>query len=890
MTAKDNNNYISAVFDFKTDNVLVWERQGNERTLVKHKAPYYFYIEDTDGPYVSLGGKKLARLNFDGADNFDSACRQHSVKYESDIAPLDKVLMNEYYGKPLPQINVSFLDIEVDYKSEMGWSSPENPYAPINAITLYHQWSDTFDVFAVPPPEWNGIWDTTAFPDFDFKSVVICKNEAELLTRVLRAIKDTDILSGWNSEFFDMPYLVKRTEIALGKEYANSWCFEHARKPKYAEVERYGSPHTVVRLSGRVHIDFMDLFKKFTFTGRSSYSLAAITNEELDQPKMEYEGTLEELFHNNFSHFVAYNKRDTESLRDLNKKFRLIELAAQMARENTVPMEAVLGTVKYVETGITNYAHNVMKVIVADKKIEEKHGKVEGAIVLTPKIGVHEWVGSVDIKSLYPSVIRALNISPEMIIGQFTQFEEDWKGIYEKDQLQHTLKFDGSSDDGISATGEEWNKVLRESKWAVSGYGTVFDQSQGKGILPSVLEFWYNERTRLQAEKKKWTKIADALKNDSSKIEEYEHAKKQEEHYDLLQLTKKIQLNSAYGALLNLFFRFGRVEMGASVTGSGRQITTHMLQTIGEILTGDIDLLVKETIVEEDGTVQNIYTSPNRAIIYSDTDSGYFATFANNVDDAVEIADDVASSLNSSFPGFMRDAFNCQPGFDGLISAGREVVGERALFQARKKYVIKVVDLEGFRCNKLKSQGSEIKKSDTPKIIQTFLSDVVGMILDGKSYQDIESFVNLARARIMVKDNLLALGVSKSVNNLDAAYLEFRQFEKAGIRRAKLLGGTRPAINYNEHVQLREGAGGMQIKSGDKVITYNLCPNPYGYTSISFSADISKLPPWFMEDFEVDMAVTEKKLFDAKLLSVFVAAGWDVPTPQLALFKSVFDF
>lgn len=883
-----NGNYLSAIFDYKSEIVKVWERYGNERRLKLYDAPYYFYIEDDEGPYTGLNGKKLARLDFSNADDFDRACKQYSSKYESDIAPLDKVLMNNYYDRPLPQINVTFIDLENDYDSKRGYSSVEEAYAPINAVTIYHQWCDKFYTLVVPPKGWDGEWNRKAWPDFKFEDVIVCRNDGELLRKLLVLIEDSDILSGWNSEFFDMPYLMRRTEIALGKEFMNRWCFPGAKPPKFREVERFGSPHLCVQLSGRVHIDFMDLFKKFTFEGRSSYSLGAITNEELDQPKLEYDGTLEELYNNDFSHFVVYNFVDVQAIRDLNRKFRLVELACQMARENTVPMEAVMGTVKYVETGVTNFAHHKQNVIVADKKVEEKHGKVEGAIVLNPKIGRHKWIGSVDLKSLYPTTIRAMNISPEMFIGQFIAFEDDWAGIRAKDQLMHILRFDDG--ETVEATGEEWHKILRAKKWCITAYGSIFDQSRGMGILPAILEFWYNERKRLQAEKKKWTKIAASLKKLPEKLAEYEEALKQEAYFDLLQLTKKIQLNSTYGALLNAFFRFGRVEEGASVTATGRQITTHMIQTIGEVLTGNLDPLIKTTERDDDGTVTNVYTTPNDAIIYGDTDSCYFKTYATNVDDGAEIADDVAETVNMSFPEFMREAFNCQPGYDGLMGAGREVVGESSLFQAKKKYVIKVVDMEGFRTDKIKSQGSELKKSDTPKVIQKFLSDVLTAVLNDKEFTVLEKIVNDARGTLINKENLLKLGVSKSVNNLDATYLEWSQFEKTGIRRVKLSGGQRASVNYNEHIKFRNDVSATAIKSGDKIMTFSLKKNEFGFKTIAMPADTSKLPDWFDEDFQVDLAETEKKLIDAKLKSIFNAIGFEIPTIQGSHFNSLFDF
>jgi DNA polymerase elongation subunit (family B) len=252
--------------------------------------------------------------------------------------------------------------------------------------------------------------------------------------------------------------------------------------------------------------------------------------------------------------------------------------------------------------------------IVHDKTIKE-HDKVEGAIVLTPKIGLHEWVGSVDINSLYPNVIRSLNISPEKIIGQFCSKEEAWSDIRSSSDRRHTLILE--SGEQHSATGAEWSALLEEHKWAVSAYGTVFDQSSGNGVIADILQYWYSERKRLQAEKKKWGKLAKE-EADPVKRAEYE---KQEEQFDLLQLTKKISMNSLYGALLNVAFRYGDERMGASVTATGRQITTHMIETMGELLTGERHTLKKTTSVDGDGRLMHEYSSDSPAIIYGDTDS-----------------------------------------------------------------------------------------------------------------------------------------------------------------------------------------------------------------------------------------------------------------------------
>ncbi len=621
MTDKQKLGYISACADYETEQVLVWERGPTGRKMIRYDAPYYFYVEDDKGKHTSLFGHTLTRLDFDCKAEFEAAKFKHERRFESDINPTAKVLMNEYYQAPTPSLNYTFLDIEVDYDRNIGFSSPENPYAPINAITLYHQWLDEFVTIVVPPKGWKG----DIVKQFDEMmpeiktNLIIAKDEAELIYSTLDLIDDSDLISGWNSEFFDLPYLLKRTEMVLGRKAMNRWCFLGALPPRFDTVERFGKEQINASLSGRIHLDYLALFKKFTFEGRVSFSLGAIAEEELDIPKLEYEGTLEDLYKNDFIHFIKYNVRDTEILKRLDQKFKFIALANQMSHENTVPVEAVLGTVKYVETGIINYVHNVMNKVMPDKITRPNTGKVEGAIVMTPKVGLHEWVGSVDINSLYPSVIRSLNISSEKIIGQFTNKEEDWRGIWKKDDKIHLLEMENL--DTFEATGAEWYDLLKQKRWAVSAYGTVFDQSSGQGAVPAVLTAWFAARKDLQKKKKEWSiKLKELIKSNAPEAEIAE-AEKNVAHYDLLQHTKKISLNSAYGALLNAFFAFFDERMGASVTASGRQITTHMIETAGEILTGARDQLVKTTSVDKKGKVQHDYHIDSMAIIYSDTDS-----------------------------------------------------------------------------------------------------------------------------------------------------------------------------------------------------------------------------------------------------------------------------
>lgn len=303
------------------------------------------------------------------------------------------------------------------------------------------------------------------------------------------------------------------------------------------------------------------------------------------------------------------------------------------------------------------------------------------------------------------------------------------------------------------------------------------------------------------------------------------------------------------------------------------------------------DEYVYDIIMEDASTP---YFFANDILVHN---SCYFKTHAANIDEAVAVADETARLVNESFHSFMQTSFNCQPSFDSNIKAGREVVAERGIFQAKKKYVLKVVDLEGFRVNKLKSQGSEIKKADTPKIIQQFLKDLMALLLDGKDYPVVETFVNQRRKDLLGKDgDIFSMGVSKQVNNLDAFYAAWQRAGypakgklNVGAGPQNVPGHVRAAMNYNRLASIHE-VGAKLLKSGDKVIIFYLKPNPDGIKSIGLPADSYQFPNWFTENFTVDRKLTEQKMIDNKLDGIFEAMRWEVPTAQRALTNKLLKF
>ena len=999
-----DRNYVGAAFDYDTDTVLVWERDNPAaRNLRRVKAPRYFYMPNEDGQHESIYGDKLERLDFENIDEFNVGLRTHPHgRHESDISPMFKVLMNEYYQKPIPLLNFAMLDIETDVRMSVGWSTIENPYAPINAVTIYQSWTGKYVTLAIPPKG----FDPTGFKEqlklkakelgLDFEiECRLCVNEVELLTLLVEAIQNADLISGWNSEFFDIPYIMKRLERITPKLVAKM-SFIGARPPKANVVKRFGEDQQVYKLAGRTHIDYLDLFKKFAQDVRyPTYNLGFVGEAEVKVTKIAFEESFEELYNQQFLKFVCYNARDVDILVKINNKRKLLQLVNAMAHDNTCLFENLLGTVRYVETALINRAHHIHKQVVRDKTGLSSDGAVvDGALVMDPISGLHEWLGSVDINSLYPSVIRALNISPEMMVGQFisgncsnelkrngsrfvpenngqlpqwkqnilwrnfnrktplgvppvgntTEGEYDWAGIIEGDSHEHVLKLTshmrkklGVDDEEMTATGAEWLELFKEFKWAITAYGTVFDQSRGLGVIALALEAWYNERKVLQAEKKKCEIELKRLIKEKAPQDQIDAAELKVEDFELSQMSKKLTLNSTYGAMLSPHFGLGRKEMGASVTACGRAITKFMIEQIAFQTTGhkaEITWYHGDFGVSGKGEKYNAKRSScllphDKSVcpdtLLSDTDSCYFKTHATNKADAIKRADEIANRVNELFPQMMRETFLCSSSkYDSLIKAGREIVGRRGLFlDAKKKYTIRVVDKEGFETFKLKMMGSELKKVDTPKVIQDFLKGLLGLVLDGhedldarleakeitvaqalemsdrsSTEEDLEKYVNKSRKTLVFKtNNPLSLGAAKGINNLDSFTAAWTRAGKPdggkflmGEKMVSLPGHVRAAINYNEIAAQLEGSGAKLMRGGDKGLIFYLKPNDFAIKSIAIPIDFEHFPKWFEEHFTLDRTLTEAKMIDSKIEGTYEALGWEIPNPQRSLARKAFTF
>lgn len=876
--------YVDAFFDRHNDVIQVVERHSNgQRQFKDFPVRYNFYYPDPRGKYTSIYGDPLSKVTCRTTKDFRKELGIHSNKklFEADINPVFRCLEEQYLNIDAPPLNICFFDIEVDFDPERGYASTSDPFMPITAITVYLKWLNQEITLALPPKTLTFEEGLKAVEGIN--NVYLFKKESELLETFLDLIKDADIISGWNSEGYDIPYTVNRVTKVLSKEDTKRFCLFN-QFPKKREFERYGKKQETYDLVGRVHLDSLELYRKYTYEERHSYRLDAIGEMEIGENKVPYEGTLDQLYNHDFRKFIEYNRQDTLLLNKLDNKLKFIDLANKLAHENTVLLQTTMGAVAVTEQAIINEAHRRgFQVPGRPPRNDNDDTRAAGAYVAYPKEGLQDWVGSLDINSLYPSAIRALNMGPETIIGQLRptatdsyiheqmtfnkkSFAAAWEGLFgsleylavmeKRKDFEITIDWE-TGETSILSAAEVYNLMFNSNKpWCMSANGTIFTYEK-EGIIPGLLKRWYAERKEMQA------KLKDSI-NSGNKIEE--------EYWDKRQLVKKINLNSLYGAILNPGCRFFDKRIGQSTTLTGRQIAKHMAAKVNEIITGE-------------------YNHVGKAVIYGDTDSVYFSAYTTlrsdiedgnipwNKDTVVQLYDQIGAEVNSTFIKFMQDAFHCTPSRGEVIKAGREIVGSRALFITKKRYAVLYYDKEGKRADtdgkpgKIKAMGLDLKRSDTPAFIQDFLSEILTKVLNNDDKDEILDYITKFKLEFKSRPPW-EKGSPKRANNIT----EYQKKE-AKLGKANMPGHVRASINWNVLKRAFNDKYSMNITDGAKVIICKLKPNPMGYTSVAYPVDELRLPKWFT-DLPFDEEEMAETVVNGKLDNLIGVLGWDLSSTE----------
>ena len=883
--------YIDALFDREHDRIHVVERRDGKRCYQEYPANYIFYYEDARGKFQSIFGTAVSRFSSRNNKEFRKELRIQSGKrlFESDINPVFRCLEDNYKGQDGPKLNVAFFDIEVDFDPERGFSRPEDPFNAITAISVYLQWLEQMVTLVVPPKHMSA--ETAQEIASEFENTIVFDSEEELLKTFLDLIEDADALSGWNSEGFDIPYTVNRVTRVLSKDDTRRFCLWN-QYPKPREFERFGATSQTYDLIGRVHMDYMQLYRKYTYEERHSYSLDAIAEYELQETKTVFEGTLDQLYNQNFKTFIEYNRQDTMILAKLDKKLKFLDLANTLAHENTVLLQTTMGAVAVTEQAIINEAHERGMVVPNRKeRYSDEDTQAAGAYVAYPRKGIHEYVGSIDINSLYPSAIRALNMGPETITGQLrpvmtdryisdkirsgSSFAGAWEGLFGSLEYESVMALEKGTEitidwqngeESVHSAAEVWHMIFDSNQpWMITANGTIFTYEK-EAVIPGLLKRWYAERTDMQVKLKECKNSED------------------EEYWDKRQLVKKINLNSLYGAILNPGCRFFDKRIGQSTTLTGRAIAKHM------------DAYVNECIIGK-------YDHVGEAIIYGDTDSCYFTAWPAvkdavekgemewSKDIAVQLYNSIADQVNTSFPGFMETAFHVPREMGEVIKGGREIVASKGLFITKKRYAVLYYDKENKRVDthgepgKVKAMGLDLKRSDTPKVIQDFLSEILNNVLTGATRDEIIEKIREFKYKFKERPGW-EKGSPKRVNNLTKYGKEEERLGKANMP-----GHVRAAMNWNNLRRMNGDKYALQIVDGMKTIVCKLKQNPLGWTSIGYPTDEQKLPTWFKE-LPFDDTTMEATVVDQKIDNLLSVLEWDLAsaTNTENTFQNLFEF
>ena len=884
--------YVDAFFDRDADIIRAVERRDGKRHFTEYQAKYTFYYEDQRGKYKSIYGDPLTRVVCKNTKDFrkELAINKGKKMFESDVNPIFQCLSEHYLNQDAPKLNVAFFDIETDFDPERGFADPSDPFMPITAITVHLQWLDALITFAIPPKTLT--FEEAQAEVAEFDNTYLYKDEGDMLQAFLDVIEDADILSGWNSEGYDIPYTVNRVSRVLSKDDTRRFCL-WKQLPKRREFEKFGKTAETFDTIGRVHMDYLELYRKYTYEERHTYRLDAIGEMEVGENKTVYEGTLDQLYNNDFRKFIEYNRQDVALLDKLDKKLRFIDLANEIAHDNTVLLQTTMGAVAVTEQAIINESHR-RGMQAPNRKEHEGQTAAAGAYVAYPKKGVHKWIGSMDLNSLYPSVIRAMNMAPETIVGQLRpdmteemlhnattlekkSFAAAWEGKFgsleyeavmeQRKDVSLTLDLEDGTSHVLS--GAEIYKLIFDSNqpWMLSANGTVFTW-EVEGVVPGLLKRWYAERKELQA---KMRKAIDA--GNETEIA----------FWDKRQLVKKINLNSLYGAILNPGCRFFDKRIGQSTTLTGRQIAKHMSAEVNKIITGEYDHVGK-------------------AIIYGDTDSVYFSAYpilekeiAENAvpwgkDNVITLYDQICQQANTTFPDFMQRAFHCPKQRSDVIAAAREVVADTGLYITKKRYAVRVYDLEGDRkdkdgaLGKVKAMGLDLKRSDTPVFMQNYLKTLLDMVLELKPEQELLESISTFRREFKERPGF-EKGSPKRANKIGHYQ---RLEEKQG--KANMPGHVRASINWNTLKRMNGDKYSQEIVDGMKVIVCKLKQNPLGYTSVAYPTDQLRLPDWFKE-LPFDGDAMEEVIIDNKLGNLIGVLNYDLEsTKQNNTFNTLFEW
>ena len=811
-------------------------RDGRRVKLKVQYQPTLFVPSNKPTPFRTLHGEHLEPMKFEGIREARDFSKRYSevsnFKIYGNTSFQYAFIADEHKGMidwNMDEISVAIIDIEVG--SENGFPDPYLANEPITAICLNYIKGDTV-VFGCGDYEVKGT-----------EKYIKCADETELAKKFLKYWQENcpDVFTGWNTKFFDIPYIVNRLRKILGEEETKKlspWNLISERTTNINNRELIA--YEIVGVSA---LDYIELYKWYAPNGKSqeSYKLDSIANVELGESKLSYDEyeNLHQLYRLNYQKFIEYNIQDCQLIQRLEDKLKLIELGLTLAYDTKSNFEDIFAQTRMWDALIYNYLLD-KKIIVPPKKVGIKTERFEGAYVKDPQVGKHDWVASFDLNSLYPHLMMQYGISPETLIEP-SNYTPSMRRIIEN---------------GVSVDKMLTKEIDLSSleKVTITPNGQFF-RTDVQGFLPKMLEEMYEDR-------KKFKSLMIQAKKDYEKETDKEKRVELENliaRYDNLQLAKKVSLNSCYGILGSQYFRFYDLRMALAVTLAGqlsiRWIENKLNIYLNELLkTDNVDYVIASD-------TDSIYLRLNELVckVYSNkTDTNQLISFMDRV-----CEDKIQPFIDKSY----QELAEYTHAYSQKMIMKREALADKGIWTAKKRYILNVYNNEGVQYKEphMKVMGLEMIKSSTPSAIRVKMKESIGIMMKGTE-DDIHKFIEDFR---MVFNKLPPEEISfpRGVNGIKE-YSDSTTIYKKGTPIH-----VKGAILYNKqlkHFNLEKKY--EMIKEGEKIkFTYLKQPNPLRDMVISYP---SRLPIEFgLQDY-VDYDMQFQKAFIDPIKVVLDCMGW----------------
>tara|TARA_R110002072_G_scaffold72968_8_gene174117 strand:+ start:996 stop:3503 length:2508 start_codon:yes stop_codon:yes gene_type:complete len=832
--------------------LFTWDKDG-KRIKVTNSFDPYCYLEGK-GDAESIYGTKLVKKIFNTQYDRYKYLKDTNIKRVFENLPATQQYLVDTFWKENEKpefsknpIKVLFLDIETYSPDE--FPKPADPTHTVNVITC-------FDSL-------NGRYTTFGLKDYDNKDDDVvyhkCESERDLFKKFVMYIEKDypDIMSGWNSEFFDLPYILNRCTRILGEEWTNRLS-PSGRVYSRTIKGMFGVEQVRWYIEGMSLIDYLDVYKRFSVGVKESYKLDNIGAAELGEQKVDFGNmNLATLSDNDWQTFVEYNIQDVRLLAKLEEKLKYTELIKMLAYVGLTTFEAALGSLSVIN-GAT-----AVRARYRDQKIpsfirNEDTGKNPGAYVGDPLKGFQENIISFDANSLYPNVMISLNMSPETKVAK----------IEDKNNSEIVLRHVNGQ--VFSLKHDKFLEFCKKEQIAISKANVLFTQKR-KGVMPEILDYYYNERVKIKKELGTIKREYSKTKNDKLKFKI--------EQLDAKQLCIKVFINSIYGYFGNKNAPFGDDDIASSITLTGQSVIKKSNDLLKEYIK-------RKTKIEDDKIL-------NQCIVYNDTDSSYISVkplitaglpFTGDdgklTQEFFNEVQNIEDFLNDEIKVWGRKALNSK---DCRFVFKREVIADVGIFLQKKRYVLHILDDEGIPMDKYKYTGVEVVRSTMPDAIKPHVKNIIETMLStqniGETNKALDNVYKIFKD-LPVEDITFVSGIK--------GYERYAG-QCDGYKTAKGMPIHVKAAYFHNLILKRLGVENKYetISSGDKVrYFYVEHPNPYNLSCIAYKY-------YYPEEFKKIFHADYDKMFEKILYNVierfYDNVNWTPQKPGSAVQTNLFE-